>query len=116
MADPRDEQRDNNPAQVRGDISRRQTGKRPGMDPAAAPLETDSEAGGNPLSEEEVATARASQRDGAPPADRQSAAQLSYGTAMRPADPVTRTAAGRSRLVILLAILIVVVLIIVAFI
>lgn len=113
MSHPRDESA-NNPAQIRGDISRKQTGKRPGMDPAAAPLETDSEAGGNPLSEEEVATARASQRDGAPSAATQSPAELSYGTAMRPTDPAPRAAASRSRLVILLAILIVAVLIIIA--
>ena len=39
-----------NPAQIRGDIQRGLTGdKRPGFDPAMAPLETDSEAGGVPL-------------------------------------------------------------------
>lgn len=36
-----------NPAQIRGDIQRGLTGeKRAGFDPAAAPLETDAEAGG----------------------------------------------------------------------
>lgn len=52
-----------NPAQIRGDIQRGLTGdKRPGFDPAMAPLETDSEAGGHPLSAEEAQTARATQR------------------------------------------------------
>ncbi len=45
----------NNAAQIRGDIQRGVTGdKRPGFDPAAAPLETDSEAGGAPLSAEQT--------------------------------------------------------------
>jgi len=44
-----------NPAQVRGDIERGSTGdKLPGFDPAAAPLETDAEAGGEPLSPDQV--------------------------------------------------------------
>ncbi|MCJ8517679.1 hypothetical protein ABID21_000808 [Pseudorhizobium tarimense] len=56
-----------NAAQIRGDIQRGLTGdKRPGFDPAASPLETDSEAGGAPLSAEEVATARATQRQPGP--------------------------------------------------
>ncbi|MCF6371026.1 hypothetical protein [Rhizobium halophilum] len=47
-----------NPAQIRGDIQQGLTGdKRPGFDPAMAPLETDSEAGGVPLSPEQIATA-----------------------------------------------------------
>ena len=45
-----------NAPQIRGDIQRGLTGdKRPGFDPAMAPLETDSEAGGVPLSPEQVA-------------------------------------------------------------
>lgn len=52
-----------NAAQIRGDIQRGLTGdKRPGFDPAMAPLETDSEAGGVPLSPEQIATATATQR------------------------------------------------------
>jgi hypothetical protein len=53
-----------NPAQIRGDIQRGLTGdKRPGFDPAMAPLETDSEAGGVPLSPEQIRTATATQRE-----------------------------------------------------
>lgn len=56
-----------NPAQVRGDISLGLTGdKRPGFDPALAPLETDSEAGGVPLSAEQVQMARETQRSALP--------------------------------------------------
>lgn len=113
MADGRDAQ-SSNPAQVRGDISRNQMGKRPGMDPAAAPLETDSEAGGATLSEEEVATARASQRETAPPGTDLKPEELSYGTAMHPADPAPRTAAGTRRPIVLLALAAVAVLIIIA--
>lgn len=51
-----------NPAQIRGDIQRGLTGdKRPGFDPAMAPLETDSEAGGVPLSHEQISTAMSTQ-------------------------------------------------------
>ncbi|HEX2148031.1 MAG TPA: hypothetical protein VHG11_10325 [Pseudorhizobium sp.] len=51
-----------NPAQIRGDIQRGLTGdKRPGFDPAMAPLETDAEAGGVPLSSEQIETATATQ-------------------------------------------------------
>lgn len=52
-----------NPASIRGDIQRGLTGdKRPGFDPAMAPLETDSEAGGSPLTAEEITLARETQR------------------------------------------------------
>jgi hypothetical protein len=48
------------PAAVRGDIQTGKTGdKVAGFDPAAAPLETDAEAGGTPISSEEMALARA---------------------------------------------------------
>lgn len=50
-------------AQVRGDIDKGLTGdKAPGFDPAAAPMETDAEAGGAPPSPDEVAQARAAER------------------------------------------------------
>ncbi len=53
-----------NPANIRGDIQAGLTGdKKPGFDPAAAPLETDSEAGGAPLEPEHVRMARGSQAD-----------------------------------------------------
>ena len=69
-----------NPAQVRGDIQAGLTGdKRPGFDPAMAPLETDAEAGGVPLSRAEIDTARQEQREGRP-AD----VSADSGTAMRP--------------------------------
>ena len=52
-----------NPAEIRGDIQRGLTGdKRPGFDPALAPLETDSEAGGVPMSPEQIRTAKETQR------------------------------------------------------
>lgn len=113
MSDSRDD-RHNNPAQVRGDISHRQTGKRPGFDPAAAPLETDSEAGGNTLSEEEVSIARASQRQEVPAGEEQKPEALSYGTAMRPTEPARRPEAGRKRVFLIVGLLVVAVLIIIA--
>lgn len=73
-------QRGPNPAQVRGDIQAGLTGdKRPGFDPAMAPLETDAEAGGVSLSRAEIETARHEQREGRP-------VDISgdSGTAMRP--------------------------------
>lgn len=52
-------------AQLRGDINSGKTGdKTPGFDPAAAPMETDAEAGGSPPTPEEVAQARAHERRG----------------------------------------------------
>lgn len=52
-------------AQLRGDINSGKTGdKTPGFDPAAAPMETDAEAGGTPPTAEEVAQARAQERRG----------------------------------------------------
>lgn len=51
-----------NPSAVRGDIQKgRATGKRPGFDPAAAPLETDAEAGGKSLSDEQIRISRVTQ-------------------------------------------------------
>ncbi|HYD72939.1 MAG TPA: hypothetical protein VEF55_07355 [Candidatus Binatia bacterium] len=52
-------------AQLRGDINSGKTGdKTPGFDPAAAPMETDAEAGGAPPTPQEVAQARANERRG----------------------------------------------------
>jgi hypothetical protein len=52
----------NNSAQIKGDINKGLSGdKRPGFDPAAAPLATDGEAAGTPLSAEQVSIARATQ-------------------------------------------------------
>jgi hypothetical protein len=52
-------------SQLRGDINSGDTGdKTPGLDPAAAPMETDAEAGGAPPTPEEVAQARANERRG----------------------------------------------------
>src|SRR5690606_19418713 len=49
-------------AQLRGDIDRGCTGdKAPGLDPAAAPMETDAEAGGAPPTPTEIAQARAAE-------------------------------------------------------
>ena len=49
-------------ASIRGDIQTGLSGdKKPGFDPAAAPMETDGEAGGVPLSAEQVQIARDSQ-------------------------------------------------------
>jgi hypothetical protein len=57
--------REPNPAQVRGDIQAGLTGeKQPGFDAAMAPLETDAEAGGFPLSPAQVTTAVEGQRAG----------------------------------------------------
>lgn len=54
-----------NAAQVRGDIQRGQTGdKRSGFDPAVAPMETDAEASGAPLTSEQVEIARHTQLTG----------------------------------------------------
>lgn len=48
---------------VRGDIQLGLSGdKKPGFDPAAAPLETDAEAGGAPMDDEQVQIARQTQR------------------------------------------------------
>lgn len=74
-----DDDRDENAARLRGDIAAgKATGKRPGFDPAAAPIETDAEAGGTPASAEEVRIARGTQV-------RPEAADLDvpYGSAMR---------------------------------
>lgn len=93
----RQEGKDVNPAQVRGDIDRGLTGdKRPGFDPAAAPLETDAEAGGASQPAAELDAAR-----DAPRQDQQPREGLSFGSAMRP----TTGSPNRSRRSILTVVL-----------
>jgi len=49
-------------ANIRGDIQQGATGdKQPMFDPAAAPLETDAEAGGAPMTDEQLRVTRANQ-------------------------------------------------------
>jgi hypothetical protein len=75
MPPPRRAPKPVNPAQIRGAIQGGQKGdKLAGFDPAMAPLETDSEAGGAPLSEGQPEQHRMGQ------ADRNS---TSHGDAMR---------------------------------
>ncbi|WP_416798209.1 hypothetical protein [Ciceribacter azotifigens] len=67
MTDPRRRQTGDTAAQIRGDIQRGLTGdKRRGFDPAAAPLETDGEAAGTPLTAQEARLARVGERAGRP--------------------------------------------------
>jgi hypothetical protein len=63
-----DHQKPPNAAQLRGDIDKGRTGdKAAGVDPAAAPMETDAEAGGAPPSAQEIEQARRlERRDGDP--------------------------------------------------
>lgn len=72
-------------AQIRGDIQKGLSGdKQTGFDPAAAPLETDAEAAGTPLSQEEIRISRDTQaRNGNRFTSRGS------GTAMRPFSPAS---------------------------
>ncbi|OAP39137.1 hypothetical protein AU381_08525 [Sinorhizobium glycinis] len=85
---------ESNPAQVRGDIQRGRTGdKRPGFDPAAAPLETDAEAAGTPLDAEATRNARAAQVHGKP-TDR----STEFGDAMRPFETARSGESSRPRL------------------
>ncbi|RVQ05415.1 hypothetical protein [Sinorhizobium meliloti] len=90
-----------NSAQVRGDIQHGRTGdKRRGFDPAAAPLETDDEAGGMPPGSEAVRNARAGQAAGRP-AD----TSTEYNDAMRPLAAAGTAAPNRQRLGLSLAII-----------
>lgn len=67
-------------AQLRGDIQAGLTGdKQPGFDPAMAPLETDSEAGGATLPAAEVDVERKAQRSG-----KKQEVSADHGSAMRP--------------------------------
>lgn len=57
------ERRAPNAAELRGHIDRGRTGdKTPGVDPAAAPMETDAEAGGSPPTPPEVEQALRAER------------------------------------------------------
>lgn len=86
-----DPSRNSNPAQIRGDIQAGLTGdKRPGFDPALAPLETDAEAAGTPLSSEQVETARRTQREGKRPD-----VSGDEGSAMRPIFPANHPLQSR---------------------
>ncbi|MDK1490797.1 hypothetical protein QN219_12065 [Sinorhizobium sp. 7-81] len=95
---------ESNPAQVRGDIQRGRTGdKKRGFDPSAAPLETDDEAAGTPLTTEATGTARAGQRS-----DGQADASNEYGDAMRPLSTAEPRRSPKYRLVLLMAAIVVV--------
>lgn len=93
-----------NPAEVRGDIQRGRTGdKRPGFDPAAAPLETDSEAGASALSPEQIAMSResgAALQTGSADTD-------SYNEAMRREERPVQTDSRSGRLIIYLVVAVV---------
>lgn len=80
-----------NLAQVRGDIDRGRTGdKVKGFDPAAAPLETDAEAGGQPL------VGQAAETAAQPVEAARGGDERSYGTAMRPFEGTeTESSSGR---------------------
>ncbi|MCY1664637.1 hypothetical protein [Rhizobium sp. SL86] len=70
-------------SQVRGDIQRGLTGdKRPGIDPAAAPMEADAEAGGTSPTQEEIDMARTTQA--APSAGHSQLKSRNFDTAMQP--------------------------------
>ncbi|AWM26716.1 hypothetical protein N181_19030 [Sinorhizobium fredii USDA 205] len=83
-----------NPAQLRGDIQRGRTGdKKPGFDPAAAPLETDGEAAGTPLDPEATREARVAQLHGKPVE-----VATEFGDAMRPFAAAESGQSSRPRL------------------
>ncbi|WP_440981997.1 hypothetical protein [Shinella sumterensis] len=83
--------RPSNPAQIRGDIQAGLTGdKRPGFDPALAPLETDAEAAGTPMTSEQIETSRSTQRDGKRPD-----VSGDEGSAMRPIFPANHPPQSR---------------------
>lgn len=72
----------NNAAQIKGDINAGRTkDKRPGFDPAMAPVSTDAEAGGSPMSEAQVREARISELS-----EQHHGKDISYGDAMRPVE------------------------------
>lgn len=74
-----------NAAQLRGDIDAGATGdKTRGLDPAAAPMEADAEAGGAPPSADEVAQARALEARGVRP-DNATAPELTPAASKPPA-------------------------------
>jgi hypothetical protein len=82
------------PAQVRGDIQHGRTGdKKRGFDPAAAPLETDDEAAGAPLTAEATREARTGQLGGA-----STDTSTEYADAMRPLSSREKPASSSQRL------------------
>ncbi|MBP1884302.1 hypothetical protein [Sinorhizobium mexicanum] len=90
---------ESNPAQVRGDIQHGRTGdKKRGFDPSAAPLETDDEAAGMPLTPDAAGTARIGQRP-----DGLADTSTEYGDAMRPLPAADRRQSPNYRLVLLMA-------------
>lgn len=88
-----------NAAQVRGDIQRGLTGdKRHGFDPAIAPMETDAEAAGTPMTQEQTELARSGQIQGKP--DKTAS---EYSNAMRPPDADFRAPARHSMMSVIIA-------------
>lgn len=84
----RQQDRQSTGAQVRGDIQSGRSGdKRPGFDPALAPLETDSEAGGAGIDNAAATQARGSQR-----VRDQQESEPSFNSAMRRFDGTGRHA------------------------
>ncbi len=96
-----------NPAQVRGDIQHGRTGdKKRGFDPAAAPLETDDEAAGTPLTAEATRDARTGQLGGGA-----TDSSTEYADAMRPLSSRETPASNTQRLGLGFAIISIVILI-----
>ncbi|EPE96859.1 hypothetical protein [Rhizobium grahamii] len=92
-------------AQVRGQIQSGLSGdRRSGFDPAAAPMETDAEAGGQPISPEQAAKA-VEDRSGLKPD-----IQRSYDVAMRePGSARTTPQTGRVLPIIIIVVLLIIV-------
>ncbi|THK37809.1 hypothetical protein EHS39_12200 [Ensifer sp. MPMI2T] len=89
---------ESNPAQVRGDIQHGRTGdKKRGFDPSAAPLETDDEAAGVPLTPDAAGTARTGQQP-----DGRTDTSAEYGDAMRPIPAAEPRQSPNYRLVLLI--------------
>ncbi|MCX2721627.1 hypothetical protein [Roseibium salinum] len=103
MPDRKPESDGTTPSNVRGDIQRGLAGdKKPGFDPAAAPMETDAESGGTPTTAEAAATDRQAQWNPNP-----SDYQGSKASAMREFDtPPPRKAAWPVGKLLLVAIVI----------
>ncbi|OHV81871.1 hypothetical protein [Ensifer sp. LCM 4579] len=89
-----------NPAQVRGDVQHGRTGdKTRGFDPSAAPLETDDEAGGVPVTRQAAQDARNDQLSGTPVDT-----STEYADAMRPLSEGEKAKSTRQWLMIALPI------------
>jgi len=94
-----------NPAQIKGDISKGLTGdKRAGHDPGLSSLETDSEAGGVPLTPEQVRMARETQSSGAPEQGEGIENAGYYHDAMRPTEGAPREPGAKGPLLVMLAV------------